>query len=84
MSAHNISSEIRDGEFPSEWKAIYVPSLGGHMLAGGAAVPTNGDEGFGKGCIFFLIGGTDHTNTIYANIGTGASANFNAFAPDTD
>ena len=52
--------------------------------ARGDTVPTNGDAGYAKGCIFPNTAGTDHTDTLYCNIGTVTSCNFNAMTIAAD
>lgn len=54
------------------------------LLAKGATVPSDAAAGYAKGCVFIKTDGTDHTNTLYANIGTAASANFNAMTIAAD
>ena len=68
---------------------LYLESIGGItvmlrdnpstdvMWAKGAVVPTDGDAGYAKGCIFIHTDGGEDT-TLYVNEGTAASADFNA------
>jgi hypothetical protein len=41
-----------------------------------ANIPTG--AGYAKGCLLVATDGTDHTNTLYCNIGDATTANFNA------
>ena len=86
MSAHNLYSELLDKQLdcPSSGKMFYVPSLSGHMFAWGSSVPADGATGYAKGCIFINTGGSDQSDTLYCNIGTGSSANFNAVTVASD
>lgn len=47
-----------------------------------ANIPTG--AGFAKGCILIATDGTDHTNTLFANIGNATTANFNAVSIASD
>jgi len=47
------------------------------LFARGAAVPADASTGYAKGCLFVQEDATDHSNLLYVNIGTAASANFN-------
>ena len=57
-----------------------VPTPGGQpiYIASGATVPTNATAGYAKGCIFFKSDGTTLDNTLYLNIGSASSCNFDA------
>lgn len=48
------------------------------IYARGATVPTDAAKGYAKGCIFVKTDGTTLDNTLYLNIGTAASCNFDA------
>ena len=49
----------------------------GCIFARGSALPDDTSTGYAKGCIFILTGGSDESDTVYANIGSAASSNFN-------
>lgn len=49
----------------------------GILLAYGTTVPSDEDEGYDTGCLFFKTDGGDGTS-LYVNEGTESSANFNA------
>lgn len=53
-------------------------TAGNAVLARGATVPADAAAGYAKGCHFIQTDGTNHTNTLYANIGNATTANFNA------
>lgn len=57
---------------------LFGNSGGDAVVAMGATVPVDTTAGYIKGCLFIQTDGTDHTNTLYVNIGTDASCNFNA------
>jgi hypothetical protein len=44
----------------------------------GATVPTDATVGYAPGCLFIKTDGTTLDNTIYINVGTKASCNFDA------
>lgn len=50
--------------------------LGNVLLARGATLPTDGDAGYAKGCVFLVTGGGIGT-TVFANDGSESSADFN-------
>lgn len=56
---------------------ISIPGKG-IILAAGDSVPADGVAGYSPGCIFIKTDGTTLDNTLYTNIGTEASANFDA------
>jgi len=56
----------------------------GKILTRGATVPTDGDKGYAKGCLFINTAATDESDLLYANIGTAASANFNLVTVASD
>jgi hypothetical protein len=56
---------------------IEVPGIG-VLQAWGNTVPTDGDAGYASACIFQKQGGTTLDTVLYVNIGTLASANFDA------
>ena len=64
-TASNVVSFLKDGS--------------GNILLGRCAtanIPTG--AGYAKGCLLIATDGTNHTNTLYANIGNATTANFNA------
>lgn len=48
----------------------------GILQAHGDTVPTDGVEGYAKGCIFQNTAGTTVSTMLYVNIGTKTSADF--------
>ena len=61
-----------------------MPDTGMQVNAAGeitflqGTVPSDAAVGYAKGCICINTSGSDHTDTLYVNIGTAASADFNA------
>jgi len=49
----------------------------GYKHASGTTVPTDASEGYAKGCVFIKTDGGVNT-TLYVNVGTAASCDFNA------
>lgn len=43
-----------------------------------ADIPADDTAGFAKGCLLIATNGTDHTNTVFFNIGDETECNFNA------
>ncbi len=62
---------------PTSVKVINVDGDNNVILAKGTTVPTNGDAGFAKGCLFIKTNGGLAT-TLYLNEGTATVADFNA------
>jgi hypothetical protein len=61
--------------------AALLTDSGGNVLLGSslnADIPADGSVGYAKGCIWIVTDGTTLDNTLYLNIGTAASANFDA------
>lgn len=48
----------------------------GHLIAAGDTVPTDGDDGYCPGCLFFHMDGSGNGAVLYVNVGTKTSANF--------
>lgn len=56
---------------------VNIPGVG-IAQAAGATVPSDGAVGYAPGCIFQQTDGTGESNYLYVNVGTLASANFDA------
>ncbi len=56
---------------------ISIPGKG-IILAAGDTVPADGVAGYSPGCIFIDTNATTLNTTTYTNVGTEASANFDA------
>jgi hypothetical protein len=54
---------------------VEVPGVG-VLDAWGDTVPTDGELGFAKACLFRYTGGTTIDTLLYINVGTRASADF--------
>lgn len=63
---------------------ILEDANGDAVIAIGAAVPTDNDEGFAKGCLFIQTDGTDQTDTLHCNIGDADDCNFNVVTVAAD
>lgn len=55
-----------------------VDGSGNALLARCATANIPTGSGFAKGCLLIATDGSDHTNTLFVNIGTASAANFNA------
>lgn len=78
MPHHRIPSDlqVKDGSnFPSTFKAEYVPNLG-YMRGWGTAVPTDGDTDWGTGALFQHTDGSGGDDLIYQNNGDKDSCAF--------
>lgn len=62
---------------PTSITVLEVDQANNVISAKGATVPTDGDSGFAKGCVFIKTGGSIGT-TKYTNEGSESSADFNA------
>jgi len=81
MGANTVLQYLRQAEIvDADTLNIGNPAV----LARGATVPSDGATGYAKGCLFIKFDGTDHTNTLYCNIGSAASANFNLVTVASD
>jgi hypothetical protein len=50
----------------------------GILIAYGTTVPTDATVGYAPGCLFIKTDGTTLDNTLFINVGTKASCNFDA------
>lgn len=83
-AASLTAAPVITGSVASSVTAFIKNNSGHAMLATCAtsAIPTG--AGYAKGCILIATDGTDHTNTVFANIGTSSAANFNAVTIASD
>lgn len=65
VTASNVTKIVLDGS-------------GNALIARCATANIPSGAGYAKGCILIATDGTNHTNTLYANIGDATTANFNA------
>lgn len=85
MAMHKIFSDLMNSvEMPTAGKMFKAQDTDAYYFAWGVTVPANGAVGYAYGCIFIHTDGTNQTNCLYANIGTAASANFNAITIAAD
>ena len=77
MSVQGVPIDLQDAVFPASGTALYVSGVG-HLIAWGSSVPADATAGYGKSCIFHNTAGTGTSDTLYVNIGTLASCNFDA------
>jgi hypothetical protein len=54
------------------------------FLCSGETIPTNGEDGFAKGCLFVHISAAVNVKALYENIGTKDSCEFNAIGAITE
>ena len=54
-----------------------VPGVGITLATGDAAI-SDGAIGYAKGCLYVRTGGSSEANTLYSNVGTSSSSNFDA------
>ena len=78
---HNIEATLVEGEFVLPTTAAKrIFNLGGHgrMFAWGNVVPIDASTGYGKGCIFLHTDAAGFNDTIFINIGSTTSSNFDS------
>ena len=63
-------------------RVLEINLAGNVTRADGATVPSDGDKGYAVGCLFVLTGGSTPA-TLYVNVGTAASADFNSLKAST-
>jgi hypothetical protein len=82
MAAHKIKALLQQtpndlNDTATSEGLINIPGHG-YILGYGDTVPADAATGWGTGCIFIHTDGTTLDNTIYTNIGSTTSANFDA------
>ncbi len=80
MPPHNIPEKLKSPEaiFGTDGRMFNTGSgvSENFMFAWGTAVPTDGDTGYGKGCLFSHTDGADAQDLLYVNNGTNTSSAF--------
>jgi hypothetical protein len=84
MGKHQLESILAQADLTAPGAALYVPALSGHLLGWGITVPADAATGWAKGALFMHTDLTGETDALYSNIGSGASANFNAVTVAAD
>lgn len=83
--AATFSSTVKvSGVTASNVTKILLDASGNALLARCATANIPTGAGYAKGCILIATDGTDHTNTLFANIGNATTANFNAVTIASD
>lgn len=75
MAANRVANDLNLARFPSEGRDNYITNHG-FMRSWGAAVPSDGATGYGKGCQFFHKDGSGVTTLLYINNGDKDSCAF--------
>lgn len=83
MSEHNLYKQLNEAVVAAIGAVLYDQTLGGHLLAWGPTVPTDAATGYAKGCIFVHTDAATIADSLYVNVGSGSSCNFDALTNAT-
>jgi hypothetical protein len=82
MSVHNLpnqlSSATLDTKTGTERGFLFDQTLNGYILGAGTTVPSDAATGWAKGCLYIHTDGAGLDTSLYINVGSGTSANFDA------